>query len=92
MFESIKESARVWSTKNDDRVKLQHTYLVVAASLLIGAGIIGLINHDLGQNILMIAIISAAMFLVNAVVWSLVQSALLVRLASKRTVSTPRKK
>jgi tellurite resistance protein TehA-like permease len=63
----------------------------MAAGLLITAGIIGLVNHTLGQNILIVAIFSATMFLINAVVWSLMQSAFLTRIVARRN-SVSRKK
>jgi len=91
MFETIKESLNKWQSRNDDRTKLQHTYIVVSLGLLVVAGIVGLMNRDLGQNILVIAIISAGVFLVNAVVWSLVQSAVISRTAI-RSASTTKKK
>lgn len=85
MFESVKDSLHAWAAGHSDRVKLQHVYIVAAISLLMAAGIIGLLNRELGQSVLVAAIISAALFLVNAVVWSLVQSAILSRVTSKRT-------
>lgn len=91
MFESMKETLATWNTKTSERAKLQHAYIVIAALLLVTAGIVGLLNRDLGQNILAVAIISAAMFLANAIAWSLLQSALLVRLSSIRR-TTQRKK
>lgn len=91
MFESIKETLATWNVKTSERAKLQHAYIVIAALLLVTAGIVGLLNRDLGQNILAVAIISAAMFLANAIAWSLLQSALLVRLSSIRR-TTQRKK
>jgi cell division protein FtsW (lipid II flippase) len=91
MFETIKESLGKWQSNNDDRTKLQHTYIAAALGLLVAAGIIGLMNRDLGQNILIVAIISAGIFLVNAVVWSLVQSAVISRATIRSTTSTKKK-
>lgn len=91
MIESLKTSLALWQAKTSDRAKLQHTYIIVAVGLLIAAGIIGLLNRTLGQNILGISILCAAIFLVNAVVWSLLQSAVLSRISSRRP-SPARKK
>lgn len=85
MFETLKESLTAWNATTNDRAKLQHAYIVLAISLLVAAGVVGLINHGIGQNVLLLAIISAAMFLVNAVVWSLLQSAVLSRVGSRKT-------
>jgi hypothetical protein len=51
-------------------------------TLLFVAGIIGLINYDLGQKILFVAILALAMFLINAVAWALLQSFVLLRLGA----------
>jgi multisubunit Na+/H+ antiporter MnhE subunit len=91
MIESLKASLVAWQAKTSDRTKLQHTYIVVAVGLLIAAGIMGLLNRELGQNILFVSILSAAVFLVNAVVWSLLQSAVLTRVSTRRS-NIPRKK
>lgn len=91
MIESLKTSLALWQVKTSDRTKLQHTYIIIAVGLLIAAGIVGLLNRELGQNILFVAIISAVIFLANAVVWSLLQSAVLTRISSRRT-SPARKK
>lgn len=89
MFESLKQSLSQWQSRTNERVKLQHTYLAVAIGLLLVAGIIGLVNHNLGQNILAAAIVSATIFIINAVTWSLLQSAVLAR--SSRHTSTRKK-
>ena len=91
MIESLKTSLALWQAKTSDRTKLQHTYIIAAVGLLVAAGIIGLLNRALGQNILFIAILCAAMFLANAVVWSLLQSAVLSRISSRRSSSTRKK-
>jgi len=85
MFESVKEALTSWNTKYSERAKLQHAYIIIAALLLVVAGVVGLMNRELGQNILVISIISAAMFLANAIAWSLLQSALLFRLPRRNT-------
>ncbi len=91
MFESLRESVASWHAKNDDRAKLQHTYIVSAFALLVAAGIVGLMNRDLGQNILIVSVASASIFLVNAVVWSLVQSAIISRAAVRTATKTTKK-
>ncbi len=92
MFESLRESLIKWNVDTDERVKLQHVYMAVAIGLVLCAGIVGLMNHDLGQNILVIAIISAGIFLANAVVWALLQSAVLSRLASRQNAKNTKSK
>ena len=91
MFESFKESLISWQSRNSDRAKMQQTYIALSILLLLAAGVIGLLNRELGQNILAVAIVSAAMFLINAVVWSLLQSALLSRISTRRFTPTRKK-
>jgi hypothetical protein len=85
MFESMHESLKKWNTRYTDRAKLQHAYIAVSVGLLLIAGVIGLIDRGVGQNILMVAIISAGAFVTNAVVWALLQSAVLSRLGLRKS-------
>jgi tellurite resistance protein TehA-like permease len=91
MFDSIQTLLKQWHSKYDSRAKLQHTYVLLAVGLLLAAGVVGLVNHTMGQNVLMVAIISAGAFLTNAVVWSLLQSAVLSRLTVRRKGTTTKK-
>jgi drug/metabolite transporter (DMT)-like permease len=91
MFEPIKDTLIAWNTKHSERAKLQHAYIAIAAVLLVVAGVVGLMNRELGQNILVISILSAGMFLANAIAWSLLQSALLFRLPTTRRTPTRKK-
>ena len=80
MYESIKSSLASWSNTTTDREKLQHLYATSALALLIVAGVIGLLNQALGQQILAVAIAATGVFLVNAVAWALLQSFVLFRI------------
>lgn len=83
MFENIKSVLESWNTSTGERQKLQHSYLVIAVIVVFGAGLVSLINAELGQDIVKIALFAVAVFLANAVVWNLLQSALLTKLAKK---------
>jgi tellurite resistance protein TehA-like permease len=89
MYESLKNMITSWNTGTNERIKLQHAYLALAVILVIAAGVVGLINYSLGQNILAVAIASSIIFVINAVSWSLLQSALVARLPKR---NAPRKK
>lgn len=82
MFQSIKTSLMNWNDSTTDREKLQHAYIAVAGALLIVAGIFGLLNQTLGQQILTGAIAAAVIFLINAVAWALLQSLILLRVTA----------
>lgn len=81
MFSTIVKSLQEWNTSTDSRQKLQHAYLAGALALILGAGIIGLINYELGQKILLAAFICIAVFLANAIAWALLQSFVLLRIS-----------
>ena len=80
MYESIKTSLKSWNESTSDRDKLQHAYIAVAIVLLVAAGVLGLVNQLMGQQILALAIAAAGVFLVHAVVWALLQSFVLFKL------------
>lgn len=88
MYESLKTTLSSWNESTSDRNKLQHFYIALAVLLLVAAGVIGLLNQNLGQQILALAIAAAAVFLVNSIAWALLQSFVLFRLRDEP--STPR--
>ena len=83
MFESVQNNLREWNKTNDDRAKLQHTYFVVSLITLVIAGLLSLINAELGQQLLFVVFMLAAIFFANAVVWALLQSFVLSRLSRR---------
>lgn len=86
MITSVRNALHDWSATTDSRQKLQHTYAGAAICLVIAAGMIGLVNYDLGQRILLIAIVSVALFFINAITWALLQSFVLLKLATSSSV------
>ena len=94
MFETMIENLRIWDKNTDAHQKLQHSYLALTLTLVLAAGIIGLINYDLGQRILLGAFVLVVVFLFNAVAWALLQSFVLLRIpkASRPTAPIKRKK
>lgn len=94
MYHSLKHSLISWAQHTSDRQKLQHAYIAVAVTLLVVAGVLGLLNYVLGQQLLAIAIAAAGVFLVNAVAWALLQSFVLLRLPARSASvkPAPRKK
>lgn len=83
MFTTIMKSLESWNASTNARQKLQHAYLVAAVVCVLAAGLIGLINYELGQKILLAAFICTAAFLINAVAWALLQSFVLLRLSEQ---------
>jgi ammonia channel protein AmtB len=87
MYQSLKTSLNSWNNTTTDRQKLQHMYIASAVFLTVVAGVLGLLNQSLGQQILAIAIAAAAAFLINAIAWALLQSFVLLRLEAKPETS-----
>lgn len=86
MITVILNALREWNDTTDGRQKLQHAYIITAGVLVLLAGILGLINYDMGQKVLFIAILASAMFIINAVGWALLQSFVLLRISATKTV------
>lgn len=84
MYQSFKKSLSNWNSSTTEREKLQHTYIAVATILLVIAGIFGLLDRSLGQQILAGAIAAAGIFLINAIAWALLQSFVLLRVTPEK--------
>lgn len=83
---SLTKLLEEWNTNTDSRQKLQHAYVATACALVLIAGIIGLVNYELGQRILLAAILAIGLFFVNAVAWALLQSFVLLKLGANKAV------
>ena len=84
-MELIRKQLRNWNNNHDSFTKLQHTYAVLALLVFVGAGIISLVNYQLGQSILFIALCSLLVFIANGVVWALIRTFLVP--AERKTTS-----
>ena len=100
MYKLLLESLVEWNQKASERVKLQYSYVASAALLIIAAGLIGMLNYDLGQRLTAIALLALGIFLANLVVWTLLDGIVFSRLrrmseskkpAPKPTARTTRK-
>ena len=77
-MQSIRKTLQTWSQNTDERTKLQQAYLVAAVILVVLAGVIGLVNYNLGQQIILLALVAGSIFIINAVSWALLQSFILL--------------
>ena len=82
-MKTIRTSIAHWNKTYSDRAKLQHSYAILAMFSLIIAGIISLINYNLGQSLLFVAVVTVLVFIANGVVWALINT-FIVPLASNR--------
>ncbi len=83
MLEVIKDTLNRWNVTKSERQKLQHSYLALTMVIVLIAGIFSLFNATLGHNVVLIAVIALAIFFVNALIWNLLQSTVLDKLATK---------
>lgn len=90
MYETIRNSLTEWAHDTSERQKLQHVYIVAVVVLLVVAGLAGLVNYHLSQQILGLAFLAGIVFLVNLVVWALLQSLILLPLDKTTPVEKPR--
>lgn len=80
MYKMIMNALFEWNDTRSERAKLQYAYVISAIALIILAGLVGLINYDLGQQMTAVALLALAIFFVNLVVWTLLQGIVFVRL------------
>lgn len=83
MNATIQKALRDWNRNNNERTKLQQAYVVGALGLLVAAGLIGLINYDLGQQLTTVALITLGVFFINLVAWTLLHGLVLLPLSVK---------
>lgn len=83
MFEALVLSIDKWKAAKNERQKLQHAYLVLAVGIVLFAGVASLFNATLGHNTVKLALIAGGAFLVNAIVWNLLQSSIIDKLPTK---------
>lgn len=83
MYEGIKAALITWNSSTTERQKLQHTHLFIIVIAVLVAGVVSLIEPETGHTLVKIALFALLVFLANAVVWNLLQSGLLTKLADK---------
>lgn len=76
-MELIRKQLHSWNNRHDSFTKLQHAYAVLALLVFVIAGIISLVNYQLGQSMLFIALCSLMVFIANGVVWALIRTFLI---------------
>ncbi len=73
-MKSLRKNLNKWIIIEDQRLAQQRFYLLAATLSLLAASLIGLINYELGQKVLIITIASSGIFLINAIAWALQKS------------------
>lgn len=83
----IENALHEWSETNNERSKLQHAYIIGAVVLIVAAGLIGLIDYDLGQKLTSVALVALGVFFINLISWTLLSGLVLTPLSVRRAIS-----
>ena len=83
MFEQIKNNILHWNNVTSDRQKLQHVYLSVTALLIMLAGVMTIFDAAYGHRIAFVAVIALGAFIMNGIVWHLLNSLLMSKLPTR---------
>ncbi len=86
-MESIMDVLRAWNKSTPERVKLQHVYIAIVIAVTVVAGLVSLINAQLGRQLIAVAGIALVAVIANALTWALIRVYLLDRLDRKRPSS-----
>lgn len=61
-----------WSAEKNQRIKLQQAYFTLVILLAVIAGLVTLLNAYAGMNLIITAAFLAAVYLTNAVCWTVI--------------------
>jgi len=81
--QDIKEALIKWNSSTSERQKLQHAYLAITIVIILIAGIVSLVNSNVGHKLTLIALVTIVIFIINGIVWSLLTSIIGSRLPKK---------
>ena len=84
MFNALYDALLEWNRTSNERQKMQHAYLTIVIIAVIVAGLVSLVDAQAGQNLLLVSLVAGGIFLVNAVLWSLLESVVVTRLSNRR--------
>jgi len=84
MFEQFKESLASWKKNYSERQQMQHAYLMITLLVVLVSGVVSLLNQDLGQSLVLVAVLAGGIFLINAIVWSILESSVIAKIGRKK--------
>jgi uncharacterized membrane protein len=84
MFNTLYNALLEWNRTTNERQKLQHTYAVIAVVVVLIAGLVSLLDSQAGQDLLVVSVVAAGIFLVNAVLFSILDSVVIAKLSNRR--------
>ena len=84
-MESLQSVLREWNKSTNERTKLQYAYLFLGIIGIIIAGLITLLNPELGHVVVIFASFLFVTLLANAIVWALLKSFVIDHITTKRS-------
>ena len=81
-----------WSNEDNQRIKLQKAYFCSALLVTVAAGLVTLINISLGQYVIMLATVLAAVYFTNAIGWALLDALVIQKLETKKSTPSTKKR
>lgn len=70
-MESLSDLLRKWNKSTAELTKLQHVYLFIIVVMTVVAGLVALVDANIGHRLILISGIALIAFLANAIVWAL---------------------
>lgn len=83
MLQTIKDMLADWNNSHSERAKLQHAYLALSLIGIVVAGLVGLLDYDASRAILRVCFAGIGIFAVNAIVWALLFSLVVIKLPKR---------
>lgn len=81
-----------WNTNKNQRTKLQQAYLILATMALILTGLLSLIGTTYTHAVASIAGILLVVFLVNGIMWAVLDAFITPRLPAQKAANPVRRK
>lgn len=91
MYQLLQQFLREWNSNKNQRTKLQQAYLVTIVALSAVSGFISLLNNATGRLLMMAAAVLAFIYVVNGIIWALLD-AFVVPVLPKDSASNHRTK
>ncbi|PID30667.1 hypothetical protein CR983_02430 [Candidatus Saccharibacteria bacterium] len=80
MYKYMLKTLRQWNETRDERRKLQAGYVAFALLAILAAGLIALVDNQLGQKLAGFAMLAIGVYFVNLIAWTLLDGLVLVHL------------
>lgn len=74
MYRLLQQFLKEWNNNKNQRTKLQQAYLVAIIILSAISGFVSLLNNTTGRLLMLIAAVLAIIYVVNGVVWALLDA------------------